>query len=122
MDQKFTDQLYENLLIELSALKEDTHYSSALAAISFTMGELKQHVVMEGFSDENSEIVFFKHIKPMFYAQFIYRVEEHNFLNGLPPGPTEVIRGYLMEELSFIKRFFDSACLSLPILFVEGGY
>lgn len=107
MDKKFVDGLFDALTFRLKGLSSVGGYSSVLAEIMKTLSMLKNHVLTSDFVDEQSEIVFFKQIKPRFYSLFIFEVEKYNLINCVPVGDDDMLRDYYYKELSFITRYFD---------------
>lgn len=108
MDIKFIDALHYNLEGELIALGTGAElYAARLAAISIALKALKEHVLSDGFRDDEDEVYFFKYLKPRFYMLYIYEVELYNLISGVPVGTDEMVWNYYLSELSALKRFFS---------------
>ncbi|QDW27258.1 hypothetical protein FFJ24_021470 [Pedobacter sp. KBS0701] len=107
MDRVYIGELSASMELELAGTDGfPEHLSTSLGIVSKTMRLLHAHVCAEGFS-EHEEIEFFKSIKPRFYQWYIFLVERQNILKGLCIGTEHMARDYYLQELSFIKRFFD---------------
>jgi len=107
MDKNFIDSLYSSLAKQLKNLRSTAQaYPDRLALIADSLAKLKIHILENGFSSEEQEIEFFKHIKPRFYLLYIYEVEFYNLISNVPVGTDDMIKDYYLSELSFIKRFF----------------
>lgn len=120
MDQNFTDDLYSALESRLAELQGFTdHYAASLAEVNRVMGLLRKRVHEQGFMDENAEIDFFKHIKPGFYSLFIELIEKHNLNSGEPVGPLSETRSYYVNELLFIRRFFEQHAFRYQYFLLE---
>ncbi|MGM9475253.1 RteC domain-containing protein [Pedobacter sp. GSP4] len=81
-------------------------FSGMLAEISGFLKQVKEQVMVAGFGSELEEIYFFKFEKPEFYALQVYHVALFALLQGRPMGVPELLRGYYLDELRFIDRFF----------------
>jgi len=107
MDRKYIDTLYvsmEGQLAEISAIPEK--FSDALGIVTSAMHLLHGHFLACSLSKED-EIEFFKHIKPRFYQWYIYLVERQQVLSGIGISTEHMARDYYLQELTFIKRFFE---------------
>ncbi|SMD01362.1 RteC domain-containing protein [Pedobacter nyackensis] len=71
------------------------------------MAELRQLVLDVPFTSQATEIHFFKHIKPKFYAEKIFAFEVYNVEMNKPVGTIDMIRSFLEDELRLIHRFFQ---------------
>lgn len=73
-----------------------------------TIADIKELVIKKGFSSDEEEIYFFKHIKPQYFSKLIY----HNYIYKIetkkPFGGHKIIKKYLNNELNKIKRYFDN--------------
>jgi len=69
---------------------------------------VQQKVVKHGFPDIETEINFFKKIKPQFFSKLIYYVELHNIALHLQPLITgKSQQKYLSQKLDRINAFFQ---------------
>ncbi|PWS32653.1 RteC domain-containing protein [Pedobacter paludis] len=108
MDKIYIDEIYSRLESELSEVDPFPDlFSNALGIVSSYMHLLHGHILESGFADEGEEIYFFKHVKPRFYHWYIFLVERHTISKGLAIGTEHMARDYYLQELSFIKRYFD---------------
>jgi hypothetical protein len=108
MEFDFFDSQYNALVSGMAKLMPFIDfYADRLALIRSAISILRDHVVNNGFDSEEEEVLFFKQVKPRFYALFIFEVEHYNMLFTLPKGTDDMIRDYYYHELSVIGRFFD---------------
>lgn len=107
MDRVYIGKLYASMESELAGIYElPEQFSNSLGIVSSAMHQLHRHISSSGFFG-TEEIEFFKEIKPKFYHWYIFLVERHNVIKGLSMGTEHMARDYYLQELSFIKRFFD---------------
>ena len=112
MFRKFYDALYSQLCSSLSSFVAEHSdpvkvLSIAMLEIGKTLDELRAKVLSVPFPSLETEILFFKTVKPKFYALRIYHFELYGLVMGIPVGTKEVILAYYAQELSFIARFFS---------------
>lgn len=78
---------YKRALVELNAqlkavdLEEDDILIKTQRSIDFTraaVDPVQQQVLEQGFPNSETEINFFKEIKPQFFCKLIYYVNVHN--------------------------------------------
>ena len=108
---------YKQILEELNAhlkaidLEEDDILIRTQRSIDLTriaVDKVQQQVLAQGFSDIETEINFFKEIKPQFFCKLIYYVTVHNIELDRPPllsGKCQ--RKYLHDKLTRINAFFN---------------
>lgn len=80
--------------------------TGSLQLIRAALGDLRAEVRRAGFKDRVAEIVFFKEVKPAFYALQVLELELFNLVSGKPAGGQEVLRSYYLSELLYVERFF----------------
>jgi hypothetical protein len=69
--------------------------------------KLKQFLTTNGFTDEEEEIQFFKHIKPKFTSQIIYYREIHNMESRIPHGNAKKCIRYFQKHLKELEQFLE---------------
>ncbi len=83
-------------------------YEKAVELILSKTAKLKNYVLKTGFKNQQEEIHFFKQIKPLFIAKLIYYNSIYKIETKRPHGGGKIIKKYLYNELSKIKRYFDN--------------
>lgn len=78
----------------------------SMPLITRIINDVKTLVLEEGFNSPETEIHFFKMVKPRFYAYQIYEVLLYNLRMQLPAGTPEMVRAFYEEELQQIFRLF----------------
>lgn len=58
-------------------------------------------------SEESTEIIFFKNIKPLFVSRLIYFISVYNIETNRPNGSIKFKRKHLQLQLAKIKNYFD---------------
>jgi hypothetical protein len=108
---------YEGWLAELQAqvallngeeFQPTERLKHTLPLIAGITNDIKAEVLKNGFTLEEEEIYFFKHIKPEFYALQIYELSLHDLATRKPVATKEMIKAYFEEELVYILRFFKT--------------
>ncbi|SFH33414.1 RteC domain-containing protein [Pedobacter insulae] len=112
MFHKFYDAFYSQLCSSLSSFAAGHSdpvkvLSAAMLEIRKTLDELRSKVLSVPFPSLETEILFFKMVKPKFYALKIYHFELYGLSMGIPVGTKDVVLAYYAQELSFIARFFS---------------
>lgn len=94
-----------NLLddIEVPPIERLRH---SIPLIAKTIADIKKKVLEGGFTTPESEIYFFKQLKPRFYAWQIYEVLLYKMRMQMPVGTPEMLRSFYEEELQQIFRLF----------------
>jgi len=100
--QTYHDTIKE-LEEELSLLKAHTQdfielSERAIGLCDSVMIKFRNSVLKNGFSSEDEEIYFFKHIKSKVYSKFIFYTEVYNIETHRPNGGTKIQLNYLREE------------------------
>lgn len=111
--QTYTQQLYENLELQLKEIKVLEfnllrQNARCIEVCQESIKELKWSLSQHPFKDKEEEILFFKEIQPKFYCQFIYHVRVFTIETNRPAGSDKVQRKYLKDQLHRIKQFFDT--------------
>ncbi|MGX5690258.1 RteC domain-containing protein [Arcticibacter tournemirensis] len=108
----FTGRLMQALEVELYnlSLQQLNEYERLKAATKISkkaLALLKKYISCYFFSSLEDEVLFFKHIKPLFYSKYIYYLSVYQFTIKKPTGSEDVLKEYLDSQLRDIKRFFD---------------
>ncbi|WP_461791491.1 RteC domain-containing protein [Pedobacter sp.] len=111
MFRKFYDALYLQLCSSLSSIvAEQTDPVKVLSAAMLEIGKvllsLRGKVLSIPFPSIEVEILFFKTIKPKFYASKIYHFELYGLDMNRPVDTNETIAAYYKERLSELQLFF----------------
>jgi hypothetical protein len=80
----------------------------SLKPIRATIAKLRMLCVEQGFSSEEEEVHFFKHMKPDFYGQQIFVIERYTLERNMPCRDAEAQRLYFLAEVAYVERFFLS--------------
>jgi hypothetical protein len=105
-------QEFRDLRLKVKAIADREDYSllkrfnESISLINGFLALVRERVTTVAFRDQLEEIYFFKFEKPEYYALKIYEVTLFGILNQRPVGTDDMLRGYYMEELAFISRFF----------------
>src|ERR1700722_9118534 len=89
--------LYRNMIEKIGQtekISDGNTLALAEKCISITreaMEKLRIYVTENSFQAERDEILFFKHIKPQFYCQFIYYLKIYRIEIDKPPGSKEAM-------------------------------
>lgn len=75
--------------------------------VESALEELKAFLQAHPFRDEQSEITFFKEIKPRFLRELIYFVELFYLEAFRPVGSRELQRSYLLQAMDRVTVYFD---------------
>lgn len=111
MFRKFYDALYSKLCSSLSTIvTEQSDPVKVLSAAMLEIGKvlllLRSKVLSIPFPSREIEILFFKTVKPKFYATKIYHFELYGLDMNRPVGTDETIVAYYSERLSELQLFF----------------
>jgi len=109
----YCNEIIQELDEEISELSIDLDnpilLSEAVVELIITkIAKVKQHVLRIGFVNIEEEINFFKRLKPNILSKLIYYNTIYKIEAKKPHGCKKVIRKYLKNEISKIKRFFDN--------------
>lgn len=110
---KFCDVLILSLEEEINDLtvEVDNQFFMAENAIQLVLEKLfqtKQFILERGFSTVEEEIYFFKILKPKILSKLIYYNAIYKIETKKPYGGNKVIKKYLHNELSKLRRYFDN--------------
>jgi len=92
--------------VESAAPEAVKRLSAGMAVIRKYLALLRERVIPGGFTDANSEIDFFKSVKPRFYSWLIYYQECYAIEVQVPLGDGKERLAYYAEQLKYIRRFF----------------
>lgn len=102
LSKQLTDGLAEIYAKKLSAEK---HLSAALQLIRGLLRSLREQALLKPFPDKDTEIHFFKVIKPQFLSAKIFELERYNLEQGKPAGTPEMLASFYHHELEIIRHF-----------------
>ncbi|MEO6524970.1 MAG: RteC domain-containing protein [Mucilaginibacter sp.] len=80
--------------------------SQALQEIKTVLQQLREKVLSRPFPSKETEISFFKNIKPKFYAWRIFHLELYNLDMNKPAGTRDMLLAFYKHELGLVERFF----------------
>lgn len=116
MNQSLTMEKYNrvisDLMLNLESIPNLTDKSLdqlelSIACCKQSLELMRELVITEGFPDQESEIYFFKKLKPKVYSRLLYYLAVFEMQSNLPPAnPHGQIRYYkakLKKSLQFIK-------------------
>jgi len=111
MFNQFYDALYKKLtgllaLIVTNQLDPVKCLAQSLQEIHSVLLLLRAKVLSRPFPSPKIEILFFKTIKPKFYALRIFHFELYNLDMGKPIGTLDMILAFYRLELKLVQRFF----------------
>lgn len=112
MFPKFYDDLHRELndvLGEVMANESDPVkvFSAAMPEISKTLNILRERSLAVPFAGVEEEVLFFKTVKPRFYALKIFHFELYALLMNKPVDTKDVLIAYYKQELQILSRFFS---------------
>ncbi|WP_452602499.1 RteC domain-containing protein [Pontimicrobium sp. MEBiC06410] len=111
------NQRINNLLIDLNEqlnfvnIEIDDPIEICEQAIGITLKsleKLKKLIQKHNFKSQDSEIIFFKEIKPQFTSKLIYYNKIYKIETKKPHGGQRIVKKYYKSELQKLKLFFDS--------------
>lgn len=105
-----TESLFHSLENTINEIKTEKkhHLEYAQFALAETDGAirtLKSWVITHDFDCWESEITFFKRLKPQFIAKFIYYSKVISVLSSLPHSGTKLKKGIYEAELESLRYF-----------------
>lgn len=111
-NQKIYEELFRQFVfarsgVSVVGLSPVQVLSAYLALIREHLDVLRDRVLSLGFASATEEVWFFKHLKPKFLAEKIFRFEVHAIEMGSPVGTVEMVRDFLSDELRLVHRFFQ---------------
>jgi len=97
---------------ELSGMKEVSERVSeqieyAIGHCKIALDRMRQLVIIEGFPDRNSEIYFFKKIKPAVYSKLLYYQAVFDLESKCQKADSSVIRRYFQKRLYKINEYME---------------
>jgi hypothetical protein len=102
---ELTEQLsFINLEIDNPIAKSEKSVQVSL----LTCHKLKKQFLKEKSISYESEIEFFKNIKPKFTSLYIYHNAIFKIETKMPRGGNRIAKKYLNKELKKLKRYFDN--------------
>ena len=108
------EKKYEVLLVKLERELENfvelqplELMRSELTAIRMSLAKLQQMVLSEEFGSVAEETLFFKSIKPRFYALMVLSVEKYSFETARPVRKGKGLAKFYALQLDYIDRFFN---------------
>lgn len=105
--KKLSTQLADGLAeLEAKQLQAEKHLSTVLQLVRRLLSSLREEVLRQPFQDQESEIHFFKQIKPRFLAAGIFELERYDLEQSKPVGTTEKLLAFYEGELEIVRRFF----------------
>lgn len=109
---EFTDSLYEDMNLKLEEInKNEFNNIQALRRCSYEvlqcLTRLKVYITDNKFLDKESEIHFFKNIKPKFLSKFIYYHKVFEIVSRLPFSSMEEMKSFYLLELDKIKDYLN---------------
>lgn len=110
------DEIYNKILSELETIINDLEVEAdcsiqkietVVNRILACLSDLKEYVLKRGFKNNDEEIRFFKHQKPIIVSKLIYYNTIYKIETRKPYG-AKPIKKYLNRELKKLKRYFDN--------------
>lgn len=97
---------------ELSGMKEVSEKVSeqieyAIGHCKIALDRMRQLVIIEGFPDQNSEIYFFKKIKPAVYSKLLYYQAVFDLESKCQKADSYIIRRYFQKRLYKINEYME---------------
>lgn len=112
MSTKFKQMLFElTEQLNFIHLEMDDEIAKSEKAIKITIkviDNLKKLFLKNKTISADSEIDFFKNIKPKFTSLYIYHNAIFKIETKMPHGGERIIKKYLNKELKNLKRYFDN--------------
>ena len=108
---------YKQLLFELTEqlsfinLEIDNPISKSEKSVQvslLTYNKLKKQFLKEKSISDESQIDFFKNVKPKFTSLYIYHNAIYKIETKMPRGGNRIAKKYLNKELKKLKRYFDN--------------
>jgi len=112
MSDKELEKLYQEMLEELQTfdnLMDEAGKSlgQSLGCIQRTLEKLFDYFESHSPATIQSEIHFYKYVKPRFLSWQIYLIQQNYLVVSMPVGTDDMCKNFLLEELSSISRFFQ---------------
>lgn len=108
--EKFAERLYYALEKQISQISnkpisECEKLKQTLFSCKKALAILKRYLSSFFFENSESEIHFFKEIKPLFYSKYIYYVFVYKYFIKKPIGCEQILDGYISAELQELELF-----------------
>ena len=106
--------LYNELLLALKRDQEGDREpvlntaKKCVSSVKLSMTKLREEVIRIQFLHLKDEILFFKHIKPLFHRHLIFWAYVSNIELLRPVGGKDEVRSYFQRELNKLNYFFAS--------------
>lgn len=105
-------QLYDGFIAAIAKVKETeppsiNRSARLVEAAVKAMEQIRDYVTGHRFTDKEAEIHFFKYVKPMFYAQFLFYRTLYFMDIHKPEGSEKTIRKFYKKKLRGISDYFD---------------
>jgi hypothetical protein len=105
-----SDQLYQNMKMELASIVEDNlediaRASKSLPIIKSAVRKLKEFVYEYEFASKDEEIAFFKEVKPTFTSQYYYFEKLLSMKVNEPVNGVDTLKTYYYRELDILQEF-----------------
>ncbi|WP_338839201.1 RteC domain-containing protein [Flavobacterium ginsenosidimutans] len=81
---------------------------TAVTLVLDYLRDVKEFVLKRSFENAEEEIYFFKKLKPSILSKLIYYNSVYKIEMKKPYGGDRIIKTYLNQELTKLKRFFDN--------------
>ena len=112
MNTKFKQTLFElNEQLNFINLEMDDLVTKSVKSTEITLKviyNIKKQFLKDKTMSLDSEIDFFKNIKPKFTSLYIYHNTIFKIETRMPHGGEKISKKYLNNELKKLKRFFDN--------------
>ncbi len=112
MNPKFKQTLFElNEQLNFINLEMDDLVTKSVKSTEITLkviNNIKKQFLKDKTMSLDSEIDFFKNIKPKFTSLYIYHNAIFKIESKMPHGGEKITKKYLNNELKKLKRFFDN--------------
>lgn len=97
---------------QLSEIIKSNHalpqqYKAAVLTCKKAMRKVSRWLSATALASRETEMYYFKEVRPLFYSQYIYYVHLYNFSVHRPVGGAEIQEAYIRLHLTQIKQFFD---------------
>ena len=112
MNPKYKQTLFElNEQLSFINLEMDDLVTKSVKSTEITLkviNNIKKQFLKDKTMSLDSEIDFFKNIKPKFTSLYIYHNAIFKIETKMPHGGEKITKKYLNNELKKLKRFFDN--------------
>lgn len=112
MNLKFKQTLFElNEQLNFINIEMDDLVTKSVKSTEITLkviNNIKKQFLKDKTMSLDSEIDFFKNIKPKFTSLYIYHNAIFKIETKMPHGGEKITKKYLNNELKKLKRFFDN--------------